>query len=476
MHAARALFDDAPEEQATRRFLAEPTHHLLVAYDEADTPMGFVSGVELTHPDKGTEMFLYELGVDESARRRGVGRTLVQALAALAREQGCYDMWVSPTPTTRPRRRPTRAPRAARPRGRCCWSGCSSAEGRPPAPAALRDVYCRIEGRECARRGRSRSVARSVNQTPGWGRRTNQRRPRSSFGSCRQRGGPPAPAAAPPPRCGSKRARGAASASDGRPQASGISACRRVPRARRAVERERAVERRDAVGEAAQARAARGVGAADAVVGDVDGDAPVRRAAPRRSPASPGRTWRRSRAPRRRRSRRRSRPAPGRRSSPSASTVTGTGRARRERLQRRLEARARSGPPGGCRARARAARRGSSGARPARGRAAPRARGPRPRACARRAAAARARPAATARRRAGRARAAGARRRRPRRAARATRAAPPGARAARRRGATTWLRSRPPRNANGISAVGDERGPPAPRRPRRRGPRSRAGT
>ena len=94
VHAARALFDDAPEEQATRRFLAEPTHHLLVAYDEADRPMGFVSGVELTHPDKGTEMFLYELGVDESARRQGVGRTLVQALAALAREQGCYDMWV----------------------------------------------------------------------------------------------------------------------------------------------------------------------------------------------------------------------------------------------------------------------------------------------------------------------------------------------------------------------------------------------
>ena len=94
LHAARALFDDAPEEQATRRFLAEPTHHLLVAYDHAGRPVGFVSGVQLTHPDKGTEMFLYELGVDESARRQGVGRALVQALAALAREQGCYDMWV----------------------------------------------------------------------------------------------------------------------------------------------------------------------------------------------------------------------------------------------------------------------------------------------------------------------------------------------------------------------------------------------
>ena len=94
VHAARALFDDAPEEQATRRFLAEPTHHLLVGYDEVGAPVGFVSGVELTHPDKGTEMFLYELGVDESARGRGVGRTLVEALTAAAREAGCYDMWV----------------------------------------------------------------------------------------------------------------------------------------------------------------------------------------------------------------------------------------------------------------------------------------------------------------------------------------------------------------------------------------------
>jgi ribosomal protein S18 acetylase RimI-like enzyme len=38
-------------------------------------------------------MFLYELGVDEPFRGRGVGRALVAALAELARERQCYGMW-----------------------------------------------------------------------------------------------------------------------------------------------------------------------------------------------------------------------------------------------------------------------------------------------------------------------------------------------------------------------------------------------
>ena len=48
----------------------------------------------MTHPDKGTEMFLYELAVDEPVRRRGIGTALVQALRTLARERGCYGLFV----------------------------------------------------------------------------------------------------------------------------------------------------------------------------------------------------------------------------------------------------------------------------------------------------------------------------------------------------------------------------------------------
>ena len=91
--AAQALFDDAAKPDAVARFLAEPTHHMLIAYDGAQ-PVGFVTGVEMTHPDKGTEMFLYELAVGESSRNRGIGRALVGALAEVGRGRGCYGMWV----------------------------------------------------------------------------------------------------------------------------------------------------------------------------------------------------------------------------------------------------------------------------------------------------------------------------------------------------------------------------------------------
>src|SRR5260370_29079408 len=91
--AAGSLFAYPARSDAVNRFLADATHHLLIAYS-GDVPAGFVSGVEVTHPDKGTEMFLYELAVDEAHQRHGIGTALVEALRELAREQGCYGVWV----------------------------------------------------------------------------------------------------------------------------------------------------------------------------------------------------------------------------------------------------------------------------------------------------------------------------------------------------------------------------------------------
>ena len=95
--AAADLFDDPPRPEATAIFLASERHHLLIATVDG-TPAGFVTGVETTHPDKGTEMFIYELGVDDEFLRRGIAKALLAELKAIAIKRGCYGMWVITEP------------------------------------------------------------------------------------------------------------------------------------------------------------------------------------------------------------------------------------------------------------------------------------------------------------------------------------------------------------------------------------------
>ena len=101
---AAGLFDHPPSPEWTDDFLARPGHHLCVAYVDG-VAAGFVTGVEMVHPDKGAEMLLYELSVDEAFRGRGIGRELVTALAERAAELGCHGMWVLTDPDNEAGRR-----------------------------------------------------------------------------------------------------------------------------------------------------------------------------------------------------------------------------------------------------------------------------------------------------------------------------------------------------------------------------------
>lgn len=91
--AAGQLFDGPARPDQTRRFLSEPGHHLLLAYQDGE-PVGFASGIEVVHPDKPPEMMLYEIAVDEAHRRRGIARALVERLTVLARDRGCASVFV----------------------------------------------------------------------------------------------------------------------------------------------------------------------------------------------------------------------------------------------------------------------------------------------------------------------------------------------------------------------------------------------
>ena len=91
IQAASYLFDDDVQRDWAEKFLRQGNHHLCIAFVDEE-PAGFVSGIEITHPDKGTEMLLYELGVDEDYRRHGIGRSLAVALRDFAQSRGCTGM------------------------------------------------------------------------------------------------------------------------------------------------------------------------------------------------------------------------------------------------------------------------------------------------------------------------------------------------------------------------------------------------
>ena len=91
---AADLFDHPIDLPATAAFLADDRHHLLIGY-VGDQPAGFVTAVELLHPDKPRpEMFLYELGVEPEFRRQGVATALMRQLVELCHERGCGEMFV----------------------------------------------------------------------------------------------------------------------------------------------------------------------------------------------------------------------------------------------------------------------------------------------------------------------------------------------------------------------------------------------
>lgn len=94
---AAHLFDEPPSAEGAATFLATPGHHLLVA-EVAGHPVGFVSGVEMRHPDKELEVFVSELGVDEPFRRWGVASALLAGLTDHAARIGAAGLWTVTEP------------------------------------------------------------------------------------------------------------------------------------------------------------------------------------------------------------------------------------------------------------------------------------------------------------------------------------------------------------------------------------------
>ncbi len=79
-------------------WLSRPSN-ILIAASENGVPVGFALGYLLDRVDKACSMlFFYEIEVASPYRRRGIGRCLVEAMKAIAREQQVPKMWVQTNP------------------------------------------------------------------------------------------------------------------------------------------------------------------------------------------------------------------------------------------------------------------------------------------------------------------------------------------------------------------------------------------
>ncbi len=98
------VFDNPVDPRWAAEFLADPRHHLAVAIDEGRV-VGMASAVHYVHPDKPPELWVNEVSVAPTHRRRGVGRHLLDVLFERGRTLGCQEAWVATEPSNTPARR-----------------------------------------------------------------------------------------------------------------------------------------------------------------------------------------------------------------------------------------------------------------------------------------------------------------------------------------------------------------------------------
>lgn len=92
-HVAPEVFDNRVRPDLSAEFLADPRHHLAVAVADG-LVIGFASAVHYVHPDKQPELWINEVGVAPTHRRRRLGRELIEELLDRAQELGCREAWV----------------------------------------------------------------------------------------------------------------------------------------------------------------------------------------------------------------------------------------------------------------------------------------------------------------------------------------------------------------------------------------------
>jgi ribosomal protein S18 acetylase RimI-like enzyme len=93
MNVAAEVFDNPIDAELTREFLEDARHHIAVAIDDS-LVVGFASGVHYVHPDKPPELWINEVALAPTHRRRGLGKAVLNALLDVGRTHRCNVAWV----------------------------------------------------------------------------------------------------------------------------------------------------------------------------------------------------------------------------------------------------------------------------------------------------------------------------------------------------------------------------------------------
>jgi ribosomal protein S18 acetylase RimI-like enzyme len=92
-NVAPNVFDNPIDTDLAREFLADPRHHIAVAIDDG-VVVGFASAVHYIHPDKRPEMWINEVALAPTHRRRGLAKEMLKALFEVGRANHCTMAWV----------------------------------------------------------------------------------------------------------------------------------------------------------------------------------------------------------------------------------------------------------------------------------------------------------------------------------------------------------------------------------------------
>ena len=93
MKVGAEVFDNPIDPELTREFLEDPRHHIAVAIDDG-VVVGFASGVHYVHPDKAPEVWINEVAIAPTHRRRGLGKAVLRALFTVGSAHKCKGAWV----------------------------------------------------------------------------------------------------------------------------------------------------------------------------------------------------------------------------------------------------------------------------------------------------------------------------------------------------------------------------------------------